>query len=151
MYLWLTSLRVISVWLNCSHCNLTETHSSMPNWWLGHLFQFVTVSVFVHLVHCLKCSLTGHCCRFGHPFELPLLVQSFVMISTMLSMVRLCVSVHHKSDIIAAKPITFTGEIYLKHSVSVQQKYNGQAWFGWSMWVYVTIFLLDGHCQIFSD
>jgi len=42
------------------------------------------------------------------------------MISTMLSMVRLCVSVHHKSDIIAAKPITFTGEIYLKYSVSVQ-------------------------------
>ena len=35
------------------------------------------------------------------------------MISTMLSMVRLCVSVHHKSDIITAKPITFTGEIYL--------------------------------------
>lgn len=45
---------------------------------------------------------------FGHPFELPLLEQSFVMIFAMLGLVKLCVSVRHKSDIIAAKSISFT-------------------------------------------
>ncbi|KAI0210421.1 Solute carrier family 66 member 2 [Lamellibrachia satsuma] len=45
---------------------------------------------------------------FGHPFELPLLAQSFVMITAMLGMVKLCVSVHHRSELISFNSRTFT-------------------------------------------
>jgi len=36
--------------------------------------------------------------RFGHPFELPLLIQSIVMNTAMFAMIQLCVSVQQKSE-----------------------------------------------------
>jgi hypothetical protein len=47
--------------------------------------------------------------RFGHGFELPLLIQSIVMIFTMMMMVRLCVSVKHRTQIIKGKDRVLTG------------------------------------------
>ena len=47
--------------------------------------------------------------RFGHPFELPLLCQSIIMIIAMLTMVQLCTTVKKKSEIIASKTRQFTG------------------------------------------
>jgi len=46
--------------------------------------------------------------RFGHPFELPLLIQSIVMNSAMLAMIQLCVSVQRKSDL-STKRRSFSG------------------------------------------
>lgn len=43
---------------------------------------------------------------YGHPFELPLLLQSFVMIAAMLTMVEICVRVKDK-DPICGTPITY--------------------------------------------
>ncbi|ELT93755.1 hypothetical protein CAPTEDRAFT_58151, partial [Capitella teleta] len=40
---------------------------------------------------------------FGHPFETPLLIQSFMMNATMLAMVYVCVTVRNKSEIVANK------------------------------------------------
>lgn len=44
----------------------------------------------------------------GHPFELPLLIQSFVMIAGMLAMMELCVRVRRKSiyDIASISPLS---------------------------------------------
>jgi hypothetical protein len=48
--------------------------------------------------------------RFGHGFELPLLAQSVVMIAAMLVMVRLCVDVKNRTQIIKGKERVITGE-----------------------------------------
>ncbi|XP_034945853.1 solute carrier family 66 member 2 isoform X2 [Chelonus insularis] len=45
---------------------------------------------------------------FGKRFELPLLFQSILMNITMLFMIKLCVSVHNKNQIIKAKERVFT-------------------------------------------
>ncbi|XP_015108567.1 PQ-loop repeat-containing protein 1 isoform X2 [Diachasma alloeum] len=45
---------------------------------------------------------------FGKRFELPLLLQSILMNITMLVMIRLCVTVRNKNQIIKAKERTFT-------------------------------------------
>ncbi|CAH1779997.1 unnamed protein product [Owenia fusiformis] len=45
---------------------------------------------------------------FGRHFETPLLLQSIIMNITMLVMVRLCVNVRNKSDIIPVKPRKFS-------------------------------------------
>ena len=37
--------------------------------------------------------------RFGHPFEIPLLAQSIIMIITMLGLVELCVRVKNRNVI----------------------------------------------------
>ena len=39
-------------------------------------------------------------CRFGHPFEVPLLVQSFMMIVAMLAMVHICTLVKARSILV---------------------------------------------------
>ncbi|XP_046334948.1 solute carrier family 66 member 2-like isoform X1 [Haliotis rufescens] len=44
---------------------------------------------------------------FGKHFELPLLAQSIIMTGTMMLMVRLCVNIKHKSEIISSKPRYF--------------------------------------------
>jgi len=38
-------------------------------------------------------------CRFGHPFEIPLLIQSIVMNITMFAMIQLCVNVQQRSEL----------------------------------------------------
>ena len=48
--------------------------------------------------------------RFGKHFELPLLVQSVVMIVVMLMMIHLCTLVRTRSEIIASKARSFLGE-----------------------------------------
>ncbi|XP_076339048.1 solute carrier family 66 member 2 isoform X5 [Tachypleus tridentatus] len=45
---------------------------------------------------------------FGHPFELPLLIQSVIMILTMLSLIHLCVRVKNKGEIVPTYPKQFT-------------------------------------------
>ncbi|XP_063984415.1 solute carrier family 66 member 2 isoform X2 [Diachasmimorpha longicaudata] len=45
---------------------------------------------------------------FGKRFELPLLLQSILMNITMLVMIRLCVTVRHKNQLVKAKERTFT-------------------------------------------
>jgi len=37
--------------------------------------------------------------RFGHPFELPLLIQSVIMNAAMFAMVYICITVRQKSDV----------------------------------------------------
>ncbi|CAG0914988.1 unnamed protein product [Notodromas monacha] len=48
---------------------------------------------------------------FGHPYEVPLLLQSVVMVLMMLAIVHLCVEVRSKQDIVRDKLRTFTGNI----------------------------------------
>lgn len=45
---------------------------------------------------------------FGHPFELPLLVQSLIMNAAMLTMVHLCTEVKHKNELVSSKQRYFT-------------------------------------------
>lgn len=45
---------------------------------------------------------------FGHPFELPLLLQSAVMMIVMLALIQLCTAVRLQSEIIANKAQSFT-------------------------------------------
>ena len=47
--------------------------------------------------------------RFGRHFELPLLVQSFIMIAAMLMMLQLCTKIRRESDM-SAKKRSFLGE-----------------------------------------
>ena len=46
-------------------------------------------------------------CRFGKRYELPLLIQSVIMIATMMAMMHICTAV--KSDQVTV-PRRFTGE-----------------------------------------
>ena len=47
--------------------------------------------------------------RFGRHFELPLLIQSFIMIAAMLMMLQLCTKIRRESDM-SAKKRSFLGE-----------------------------------------
>lgn len=47
--------------------------------------------------------------RFGKRFDKPLLVQSILMNITMLIMIRVCVTVRNKNQIIRSKDRVFTG------------------------------------------
>lgn len=47
--------------------------------------------------------------RFGKHYETPLLIQSILMNITMLIMIKLCVNVKNKNQIIKAKERVFTG------------------------------------------
>lgn len=47
--------------------------------------------------------------RFGHPFELPLLAQSGIMIVSMLVMLELCTRIKRESEL-TAKRRKFTGK-----------------------------------------
>lgn len=45
---------------------------------------------------------------FGHPFEIPLLLQSVIMNVAMLAMMQLCIKVRNRTQIIPVKPNFFT-------------------------------------------
>lgn len=50
--------------------------------------------------------------RFGRRFELPLLIQSILMIAMMFFMVKVCVDVQNKQQIIKQKDRVFTGILF---------------------------------------
>src|SRR5690606_28753364 len=56
--------------------------------------------------------------RFGHPFEIPLLIQSIIMTIAMLAMVRLCVRVryHSMNNIEPYSQHSFFGNFFLYDS-----------------------------------
>lgn len=60
-----------------------------------------------------------HACiyhRFGKHYELPLLLQSILMIIAMFVMIKLCINVQNRTQIIKAKERVFTGK-FCYHSV----------------------------------
>jgi len=51
--------------------------------------------------------------RFGKHYELPLLLQSILMILAMFVMIKLCINVQNRTQIIKAKERVLTGEYIL--------------------------------------
>jgi len=49
-------------------------------------------------------------CRFGKHYELPLLLQSILMILAMFIMIKLCINVQNRTQIIKTKERVLTGE-----------------------------------------
>lgn len=60
------------------------------------------------------------CCRFGKRYELPLLLQSILMILAMFVMIKLCINVQNRTQIIKAKERVLTGEYNLIVSDIIQ-------------------------------
>lgn len=52
-------------------------------------------------------------CRFGKHYELPLLLQSLLMILAMFVMIKLCINVQNRTQIIKTKERVLTGEYNL--------------------------------------
>lgn len=50
-----------------------------------------------HSLIVIRCSLLYVHCRFGVHYELPLLLQSIIMIATMLAMMHICVTVRNET------------------------------------------------------
>lgn len=52
-------------------------------------------------------------CRFGKRYEIPLLLQSIFMIITMFVMIKLCVSIQNRNQIIKARERVFAGKFLM--------------------------------------
>jgi len=75
-------------------------------------------------------------CRFGKHYELPLLLQSILMILAMFVMIKLCINVQNRTQIIKAKERVLTGNynfiiagvtnIYT--DIYLQDFYTSQIW-----------------------
>ena len=65
--------------------------------------------------------------RFGRHFELPLLVQSFIMIAAMLVMLQLCTKIKRESDM-SAKKRSLLGECR-----TINRRYTAVVKFSWNM------------------
>lgn len=61
--------------------------------------------MFFFYLHCLCLYF-----RFGKRFELPLLLQSLLMIVAMFVMIKLCINVQNRTQIIKSKERVLTGE-----------------------------------------
>lgn len=55
-------------------------------------------------------DLSRSYCRFGKHYELPLLLQSILMILAMFVMIKLCINVQNRTQIIKTKERVLTGE-----------------------------------------
>lgn len=100
-----------------------------PVWKQLLFFQFCLVSLEAQLLRTLPLNeaFIVLFCRIGKQFELPLLLQSVVMILTMLVMLHLCCSIQ-SSNRVSTKQHHITGN-HIKQSVSMLFLLVNTTWF----------------------
>lgn len=91
------------------------------------LFGFSRGTAFAHFTFKLSIYCIVLFCRIGKQFELPLLLQSVVMILTMLVMLHLCCSIQ-SSNRVSTKQHHITGN-HIKQSVSMLFLLVNTTWF----------------------
>lgn len=91
-----------------------------------YLLMLYIIHVNTYLLLCNKSSLKSKLnvplntdiapcssCRFGKRYELPLLLQSIIMILAMFVMIKLCINVQNRTQIIKSKERVLTGKYNL--------------------------------------